>query len=65
MNFTETLRARIIKSGSLLLLGMALFQPAIAVEPREPGLNELVIYDPGVHERGLPAVNFVPSEEGL
>ncbi|MBI5759406.1 MAG: hypothetical protein HZA46_12880 [Planctomycetales bacterium] len=65
MNFTETLRARIVTSGSLLLLGMALLQPAIAVEPREPGLNELVIYDPGVHERGLPAVNFVPSEDGM
>ena len=29
---------------------------AVAAEPEEPGLNELVILDPGIDETGLPAV---------
>lgn len=35
--------------------------PLWAVEPREAGLNELVVYDPGAHERGLPAVVLNPA----
>ena len=28
------------------------------------GLNELVVYDPGTHERGLPAVQLMPNNCG-
>ena len=38
---------------------------ALAREPTAPGLHDLVVYDPGVHERGLPAPQFVPSGDGL
>ena len=37
---------------------------ALAIEPQTSGLNELVVYDPGKHERGLPAVEFTPTLEG-
>lgn len=40
-------------------------RPAHAVEPTAPGLSDLVVYDSGAHERGLPAVRFEPSEHGL
>jgi hypothetical protein len=35
-----------------------------AQEPIVAGLNELVVYDPGVHERGLPSPQLVKSESG-
>lgn len=57
--------ARLARAGAPLVLGLALWQPVRAVEPREPGLNELVIYDPGLHERGLPAITFEPTADGL
>jgi hypothetical protein len=59
------LRARLARAGAPLVLGLALCHPVMAVEPRVPGLNELVIYDPGLHERGLPAITFEPSADGL
>jgi hypothetical protein len=36
----------------------------LAQEPGAAGLHDLVVYDPGVHERGLPAPQFVPSGDG-
>ena len=36
-----------------------------AAEPRVGGLDELVIYDPGNHDRGLPAIEFAESPEGI
>lgn len=47
-----------------LVLGLALCQSAVAVEPRVAGLTDLVIYDPGTHEQGLPDVTFEPDGEG-
>lgn len=32
--------------------------------PVAPGLNDLVVYEPGVHERGLPAVQFRSPQLG-
>lgn len=34
-----------------------------AVEPRSPGLNDLVVIDPGVHDRGLPAVIITDDQK--
>jgi hypothetical protein len=34
-------------------------------EPSAQGLHDLVVYDPGAHERGLPAPEFVPHADGL
>ncbi|PHS15764.1 MAG: hypothetical protein COA78_04795 [Blastopirellula sp.] len=36
--------------------------PVSAVEPTVAGLHELVVFDPGAHERGLPAVQFKGRE---
>lgn len=33
-----------------------------AAEPEVPGLNELIVYDPGVHEKGLPSPQI--TEDG-
>ncbi len=54
---------RAIRRGLWCALAWALVAPAMilaaaAAEPRDPGLNELVIRDPGVHEQGLPAVEI-------
>ncbi len=38
------------------LLFVGLFATTVQAQPRVPGLNELVVLDPGVHETGLPAV---------
>lgn len=40
------------------------FIPAFAVEPTVAGLHDLAVFDPGAHERGLPAVKFrdVPGD---
>jgi hypothetical protein len=54
-----------MRAGAPLVLGLALFQSSGAVEPRVAGLDDLVIYDPGVHERGLPGVEFLPDGDGL
>jgi hypothetical protein len=35
-----------------------------AQEPTVAGLNDLVVYDPGAHERGLPSPQFVQTEYG-
>ncbi len=40
-------------------------QEAPAAKPTVAGLNELVILDPGTHERGLPAVRLAQSPHGL
>ena len=50
---------------SLVLTAASLVSLAWATEPREGGLNELVIYKPGTHAEGLPAVEFVPRGPGL
>jgi hypothetical protein len=39
--------------------------PLRATEPKEAGLNELVVQPPGVHSRGLPAVEFKSTEDGV
>ena len=41
------------------------FGSAMAVEPTAHGLHDLVVLDPGAHERGLPAVKLEPDREGL
>lgn len=48
---------------SLLLLVAAglLAAAARAVEPKVAGMNELAIFLPGTHDRGLPAVRFQPK----
>ena len=38
---------------------------ARAADNSDAGLNNLVILDPGKHERGLPAVEVKPSPNGL
>jgi hypothetical protein len=48
-----------------LLVTAVLGRAAPAVEPTVPGLNELVILEPGKHERGLPAVELKPHCGGL
>ena len=63
MRRAKSFCARLAQASGPLVLGLALWQPAWGVEPRVAGLNELVIYDPGEHERGLPGVTF-DSEEG-
>lgn len=52
---------------SLLVGGWVGSQAAKGTEPKEDGLNELVIYQPGTHAEGLPAVRFKDKEgeEGL
>ena len=45
-------------------LGGSLSEVAHAVEPTVPGLNELVILQPGAHERGLPAVRLDRTWDG-
>lgn len=35
-----------------------------AVEPIKVGLNDLVVYDPGVHERGLPSPQLITTPTG-
>lgn len=61
-------RSRLVKSAAaavtLGFLGISLWTTAHAVEPVVPGLNELVVLDPGAHERGLPAVRLQPSCNG-
>lgn len=37
---------------------------AVALEPTAQGLHDLVVLDPGAHERGLPAVKLDPAEDG-
>lgn len=39
--------------------------PALAGEPIAPGLHDLVVLDPGAHERGLPAVEIDELEGGM
>ncbi len=38
--------------------------PAAGREPKAPGLHDLVVYEPGIHERGLPAVRFETAADG-
>ncbi|HWB14735.1 MAG TPA: hypothetical protein VG826_36265 [Pirellulales bacterium] len=45
-------------------LSICVLDIAGAIEPKAAGLNELVVYDPGRHERGLPAVEFTPTLDG-
>ncbi len=51
-------------ASAVLALLMPPSHSACAREPAVAGLNELVVYDPGTHERGLPAVQFAPSACG-
>jgi hypothetical protein len=57
-------RALLCAAAYVCLLAHANENSAFAVEPTAAGLHDLVVYDPGVHERGLPAPQFVPSEGG-
>ena len=51
--------------GVLLVLASILgVQISAGQEPVVAGLNELVVYDRGVHERGLPSPQFVETENG-
>lgn len=62
MNYTKALWASI--ATALLVLATAGHVPLRAVEPQVAGLNDLVVYDPGKHERGLPAIEFDATLEG-
>ena len=55
------IRRPVILLAALLCLCVA---PAWAAETTEAGLNDLVILDPGTHERGLPAVEIKHVEGG-
>lgn len=57
--------ARWARVAAPFVIGLMLWQTASAVEPRVAGFNELVIFDPGVHERGLAGVNFQPVDDGM
>lgn len=49
----------------VVLLGVCFVGvPAAAHEPLAPGLHDLVVYDPGTHERGFPAVQINPDGDG-
>lgn len=56
-----SLRASVV---SALLLAGGISPITSHAEPRVGGLDELVIYDPGKHDRGLPAIEFVDSPQG-
>lgn len=49
----------------LLIAAMGLATAAGATEPREAGLDDLVIFPPNNHERGLPKVDFVADGDNL
>ncbi len=49
----------------VLLVACLQTSPAAAVEPTAAGLHDIVVFDPGAHERGLPAVELDPHGKGL
>ena len=51
-------------AAALTVPGFSHFRTARA-EPREPGLSELVILDPGADDRGLPGVEPVRTVDGV
>lgn len=53
-----------ISAATVLWSSLGLFDSTLFAEPRVAGLNELVIYDPGKHDRGLPAIEFAESPVG-
>ena len=61
-----SLARRLFTSLGLIVFG--LLSSPVRTEGQEPtaqGLHDLVVYDPGTHERGLPAPEFVPHADGL
>lgn len=59
--------ARIGRDGVMIAVSAVCFlcvSPVWAELPTAPGLNDLVVCEPGVHERGLPAVQFRSPEGG-
>lgn len=58
LSLTRTPRGVLILALLLPIRGSV--SPAFAQEPSAPGLHDLVVYDPGVHERGLPKAVFKP-----
>lgn len=60
------MRASFSRRGLLAVwLGLAVTSQLPATEPRVAGLDDLVIFHPNDHERGLPKVEFKQTEEGL
>lgn len=49
----------------LLLAGAWAGTVALAAEPRVPYQDDVLVYDPGTHERGLPEVEFYEGDAGL
>ncbi len=61
--FPKAIRARL---RTIVMLGVGIIGPSCAAqEPSASGLHDLVVYDPGKHERGLPAPEFIPDLEGM
>jgi hypothetical protein len=50
--------------GIAVLCAVALSSAALAREPIGAGLNDLVVYDSGMHGRGLPAIVFEDGVDG-
>ena len=53
-----------VSAATILWSGLGISDHLLIAEPRVGGLDELVIYDPGKHDRGLAAVEFAPSPMG-
>lgn len=54
----------VVLLAALVLCGAFLSLPAQAARNVVPGMNELVVFDPAAHERGLSAVKLVPNCRG-
>ncbi len=65
MSRTWIQNVRRLTSCWLLLAAALAGDAACGQEPVDAGLNDLVIFDPGVHERGLPSPQFVEVNGGL
>lgn len=60
-HYRSRLRARSAILGAIAFVACT---TAIRAEHRVAGLNELVVYAPGTHERGLPSVELQATEAG-
>jgi hypothetical protein len=56
--------AILILFAALLCADLSPAKQARAARPTVPGLHELVVIEPQVHERGLPAARLVPADCG-
>lgn len=53
-----------LSAATILWSGLGVCDHYALAQQRVGGLDELVIYDPGKHDRGIPAVEFAPSPVG-